>query len=444
MSRSIRFVFAMMSLCSIPLWCQVEPSATGGSGAGSDDSYMTMPPPVSGSFYRSILGAHRENYLSGGVGTSAAYSDNVLVSASGRPVSGESYTIYPTVALQTSTGRTNGGLQYSAGFIFYDPQSELNQVTQNLTADFQYKLSPRTTLNGQDTFTQNSSGFSQPDTLSGTTISGSSEPVSTIVIFPYTSQITDNTGVNLGYQFSRNSMIGGGGSFSLFRFTNGTQDTGLFDSESYGGSGFYTRRMGRAQYIGVKYGYSRSTSDTYSTTAESQNSALFYSLSLGHAFSLSVSGGASYVTITSPGYPTSNTWAPSGSASFGWQGRRTSLSAAYARAVSTGWGFIGAYISDTFGVSLGQQLGRKLTASIGGNYADVQNLAAFATSSTQQGHSLFGRASLAYSLTEHMTAAADYSRVHQNYGGIAEIAIDPNADRVAVSVNYHFRRPLGK
>lgn len=43
-----------------------------------------------------------------------------------------------------------------------------------------------------------------------------------------------------------------------------------------------------------------------------------------------------------------------------------------------------------------------------------------------------------------MTAAADYSRIHENYSSISEIAIDPNADRVTVSLNYLFRRPLGK
>jgi len=239
-------------------------------------------------------------------------------------------------------------------------------------------------------------------------------------------------------------MIGGGGSFSIYRFTDVTQDMGLYDSDSYGGSGFYSRRMGRENYVGLRYGYTRSTTDTYSTTAESQNGSLFYSVNLAHAFSLSVSGGADYVTITSPGYPTSNTWAPSGSASFGWQGRRTNVAATYARAVSTGWGFVGEYKTDTVGLSIGRQLGRRLNGDIAGNYADVQNFASFATSSTQVGHQLFGRALLAYSLTEHMTASADYSRFHQNYTGIGEFATNPNADRVSVSLNYLFRRPLGR
>jgi hypothetical protein len=406
---------------------------------------MSMPAPVSGSFYRSILGAHRENYLSAGVGTSASYSDNVLVSATGKPVSGESYSIYPTIALQTSTGRTNGGLNYSAGFTFYDPQSQLNQVTQSLNADFQYKLSPRTTLTGQDVFSQNSSLFNEPYSFAGVTISGSSDSTSPIVIYPYTSQLMDSTGVNLGYQFSRNSMIGGGGSYSLFHFTNSTQDAGLYDSYTYGGSGFYSRRVSaRGQYIGLRYAYSRSTTDTYSTTTGNQNSSLFYSTEVGHAFSLSVSGGADYVTINSPGYPTSNTWAPSGTASFGWHGRQTNVSASYARAVSQGWGFVGAYKSDTLGLSLGRELGRRLTGTISGNYSDVQNLAALPTSATEAGHTIFGRASLAYGLTEHMALAADYGRVHQNYAGIGEIAIDPDADRVSISLDYRFRRPLGK
>jgi hypothetical protein len=443
MSRTICFVFAV-SLCATASWCQVEPSATGGSGVGSDDSYMKMPAPVSGTFYQSILGAHRQNWISGGVGTSASYADNVLVNASGHPVSGETYSVYPTIGLQSSTGRTTADLHYNAGFTFYEPQSELNQVTQNLVGDFEYRLSPRTTLSGQDVFTQNSSLFNQPYSLSGATISGSSQSNAPIVIYPYTSQITDSTGLNVGYQFSRNSMIGGGGSYSTFHFTNSSQDTGLYDSSSYGGSGFYSRRMGRGHNIGFQYGYSRSTTDAFSTTTVSQSGSAFYSWSISRAFSLSLSGGADYITITSPGFPDTSTWAPSGSASLGWQGRRTSVDLAYARAVSTGWGLVGAFTSDTLGISISRPLARRLNGGIGANYADVQNFASFANSQTQAGHSLFGRASLEYVLGEHMSAAVDYSRVHQTYGGIGEISLDPDADRVGVSFSYTFRRPLGR
>jgi len=441
MSRSICFVFAMV-VCSTPLWCQVEPSATGGSGGASDDTYMTMPAAVSGSFYRTFLGSHRESYLSYGVGTTASYDDNIW-GGTNTPVSGEMYTVYPMVAIETSTGRTSGRLDYDPGFIFYEPLTALDQVTQNLSADFSYKLSPRTTLSGQEMFSQNSSVFSQPYTLAGSTISGSSESTP-IVIFPYGGEINDTTGANLGYQFSRDSMIGGRGYVSLFRFTNSTQDSGLYDSTSYGGSGFYTRRFGRGQYMGVRYGYWRATTDGYSTTSQSQSGSLFYEVNLGHSFAFSVNGGANYVTITSQGYPASNTWAPTGSASFGWQGRHTNVDATYGRAVSTGWGFVGAYKTDTLSLSIGQQLGRRLEGRISGNYADVQNLASFATSSTESGHSLFGRASLEYSLTEHISVATGYVRVHQNYAGFGQTIANPDADQVFVSLNYQFRRPLGR
>src|SRR5262249_8556166 len=161
--------------------------------------------------YRTFLGSHRASYLSGGVGTSVSYEDNIWP-GTGNPLSARTYTVYPSLGIETSTGRTTASLSYSPGFIFFDPESELNQQTQNLAADFEYKLRPRTTLSGQDVFMQNSSVFSQPYSGSGSTISGSLQSSGPIIIFPYGNQLTDTTGLNLGYQFSRDSMIGGGGS----------------------------------------------------------------------------------------------------------------------------------------------------------------------------------------------------------------------------------------
>jgi hypothetical protein len=404
---------------------------------------MTMPPAVSGMFYRSFLGSHRENSWTFGIGTSAAYDDNIWA-GSGIPLSGETYTVFPTIGLDSRTGRTTADVRYSPGFIFYDPQSELNQVTQNLSADFEYRATPRTTVTGQETFSQNSSLFNQPYSLGGAAISGSVQAASPVIIYPYGSQITDTTSANVGYQFSRNSMIGGGGSFSTYRFTNATQDAGLVDSNTYGGSAFYSLRVGRGQYVGARYSYARSSSDTYDAATNSHSAMLFYNFELGHSFSASLSGGVDYVMVTATGFPDSNTWAPSGAASFGWRGRRADVTASYARSVSTGWGLFGAYQSDSIGIAIGDQLGRKLSASIAGNYANEQDFGGFTTSSTQAGHSIFGRAGLSYSLAEHMSLSADYSRVHQNYAGIGAIAANPDADQASISFNYQFRRPLGR
>ena len=173
MFRRILFSLAVL-VGSMPLWCQVEPSATGGSGAADDDSLMTLPPAISGSFYPSEVGSQeRENLLSGGLLFTAAYDDNVLAGEGTGTIGAESYTILPNIEISTSTSRLRGSLNYSPGFMFFHPTTYLNQVTQDADADFQYRWTPHTTVAVQEVFRQNSTVFSEPYTLSGATISGS-------------------------------------------------------------------------------------------------------------------------------------------------------------------------------------------------------------------------------------------------------------------------------
>src|ERR1700742_3479094 len=47
----------VLLVAAAPLWGQVEPSAEGGSGQTSDDSYMSMPATVSGGFYPTEVGS---------------------------------------------------------------------------------------------------------------------------------------------------------------------------------------------------------------------------------------------------------------------------------------------------------------------------------------------------------------------------------------------------
>jgi hypothetical protein len=43
-----------------------------------------------------------------------------------------------------------------------------------------------------------------------------------------------------------------------------------------------------------------------------------------------------------------------------------------------------------------------------------------------------------------MTAIAEYDRLHESYGNIPAIAANPDIDRVSISLNYQFTRPLGR
>jgi hypothetical protein len=430
---------------SMPLWCQVEPSATGGSGTTDDDSLMTMPPAISGSFYPTGAGSQtRENLLSVGLLFTAAYDDNVLAGEGTGTIGAESYSILPNIALSTSTSRLRGSLNYSPGFVFFHPTTYLNEVTQDADADFQYRWTPHTTVAVQEVFRQNSTVFSEPYTMSGATISGSGSSGYPIVIAPYAGQIMDSTSAHVGYQFSRSSMISASGNYSSFNFSNSTASQGLYDSHGGGGSGSYSRRFGRAQYLGLSYRYAISETTPSPSTTESQFASVFYSVRLSNSFSLSASGGPEYTTTSVPGTPTIGTWAPSGNGSIGWQRRRAAVALGYSRAITTGWGLFGSFTADSATISASWQFTQRLSGSLNGNYSNSKNSTTLIPTSSINGHTLFGRASLDYQLGEHLAVVGEYSRIHNSYFGIAAISNHPDADRVAISLNYGFKRPLGR
>jgi hypothetical protein len=440
----IAFLSLALLVSSTPLWSQVVPSATGGAADTSDDSLMTLPPAVSGAFYPSgVASEDRSNFLSGSVMAIAAYNDNVLTGQTVKPVSAESYTVLPTLTLDERTARAHASLSYSPGFVFYDPTSEINQVTQNAVASLQYRWTPHTTVGLQEIFQQNSTVFSAPYTVSGATFSGT-DAGSPIVIAPYAGQITDTTSAHIGYQFSRSSMIGASGSFYLFDFSNVAQSEGLYNSDSGGGSAFYSRRVSRSQYIGMSYRYSISETNPYPSTTQSHYGSVFYSVVLSKAFSLSLTGGPEYSTTTAPGISPINTWAPSGIASVNWHRERANVSVSYARAVTTGWGLLGAATTDNAATTFQWRFTRRLTGSLNGNYANTKNATPIISSYTETGHALFGRASLGYEIGERLNIVGEYSRIHESYYGIAAISNNPNADRVAITLNYRFQKPLGR
>jgi len=451
MSRKILLSLAVFA-GSLNLWCQVEPSATGGAGNSDDDSLMTLPPSVSGSFYPSEVGdRYKENSLSVGVLFTAAYDDNVLAGEEIKKIAAESYTILPNIALNSRTSRLNGSLRYAPGFMFYHPSTELNNVTQNAIADFQYRFSPHTTVGLQESFQQNSTAFSAPYTVAGATISGSGTSTVPIVIFPYGGQIADYTNGLIGYQFSRSSMISASGYFSTFHFSGSSLSAGLNNSNGGGGGASYSRRLTRTQYLGLSYRYSISNTNPYDSTTDSHTGSIFYSIDIGKAFSLSLSGGPEYSTTktpgtvsTTPGPVSASDWAPSVNAGFGWQKKRANFALTYAHSITTGYGLLGSFTSNSASALVSWQFSRRLVGGINASYANTNSTVSSLATFNSTGHNVFGRASLLYELGAHLNLVGEYFRLHEAYSGIAAISSNPDDDRVAISLNYALTRPLGR
>lgn len=444
--RKSKAILAAVVLFPSLLWSQVEPSASGGSGETTDDSLMSMPPGESGSFYPVEVGSgQRTNVLSAGVLVYGAYDTNVLAGETATPVAAESVNVVPIIRIMAKTPRFSGSLSYSPGFMYYTPTTELNEITQNAVADFHYRWTPHTTVSVQEVFMQNSTVFSQPYTYSGTTISGSMNPATPMVIVPYAGQITESTNGHVGYQFSRSSMIGVSGSFATYQFSNVAQFEGLDNSNVSSGSAFYTRRLTRTQYLGLSYSYAYTTATPYPFTTKSQMGEVTYDFYLGSGFSLTLKGGPEYISSSTPGSSPINTWAPSGSAGIGWRRVRDSFALDYSRSVTTGWGLLGSYTADTAGVNIRHSFTQRLVGGLNGVYANTKNATPEIVSfGVATGHTLFGRSSLEYQISEHLHMIGEYAYIRTDYSGISALSNSPTDNRVALTLNYEFQHPLGR
>jgi hypothetical protein len=455
----------LLLLPVVPLWSQVDttptapvPAVTGVQSSNSDQQssnsdQMMTPPPVSGQSYPTApTAAERSNYLRGGVAFASAYTDNALGSVNGHPVSDISYSIWPTLALDESTSRLHIVSTYAPGFTFYQRETNLNEADQTATIDVQYRLSPHVSLSARDGFQKTSSVFNQPDPTAAFAVSGASQQANFSVIAPIADLLSNAGNVGMTWQFAANAMVGASGTFANLHYPNQAEVPGLFDSSSQGGSVFFTHRISKMHYVGATYQYQRLVSYPTVGQNETQTHALlfFYTLYASSRLSLSFFGGPQYanlgpqyVNAQSAAVPGFQSWNPQVGGSMGWQGRITNIAVSYSHTISGGGGLIGAVKLDSAAASIRQQMTRKLSGSIAGGYAQ-SNVLGSALLANDNGHTLSGTASLQRQFGERIGLQLGYTRLHQDYSGVAVLADTPNTNREFVSISYRFYRPLGR
>jgi hypothetical protein len=443
-------ILAVLMTTALPIWPQVEGAAKEEpvtDNTVDTDSRMFTPPPVSGEAYPSEgVGETRSNYISAGVSFNSAYTDNAFVDSGGHQTGDLSYSIWPTITLDKTSTRLHSSFTYSPGFTFFERQSSSNQANHNTAVAVQYRLSPHVTLSVQDSFQKTSNIFNQPDSTLATPVFGSGEPPAVAVIVPVGDQLFNRANVGISYQYGPNGMVGATGTFTNLHYPNPAQVPGLFDSNSKGGSAFYTHRFSRKHYVGVSYDYNKYLSDSAGapTNIQAHTMFAFYTICLSHNLSVSLSGGPQLSDVTQFGLPASQTWSPYVSTSVGWQGHRTSLAASYSRIVTSGNGLSGAFHSNTANAAASWQLARTWHMTISGNYSNYKNLEPLLSLSSPGGHSLAGTASIAHDLGRYLNLAAGYTRWHQSYSTVPVATMAPDSNREFLSVSYRFSRAIGR
>ena len=444
----IRVFVGVILLAAAPLWAQVDASGaeTAATGPGGGEGAMAIPAPVSEENYSmGFTSETRSNYLRGGLVFGSAYDDNVALGTTARPVSDVSYSVWPTISLDQTRSRLHWLLTYSPGYTFYQKTSSLNSENQNFAVDFRYRLSPHVTLSQRDSFQKTSNLLNQPNSDLTNQVSGGAFGPNNSLIAPIADVLTNNANATLTYQFSANGMIGVSGTFTNLHYPTQAQVPGLSDSSSRGGSAFYNRRLSKMHYIGASYQYQMFLANPMLGQSETQAHSvlLFYTLYFKPTFSLSLFGGPQYSDTEQFGVPTSKAWSPAAGANLGWQGRLTSFAASYSRRINDGGGLSGAVHSNTADASLRRQLTRRLSASIGGNYANNRVLDAL-SQFNNNGHTVSGNASVQRQIGERLNLQLQYTRLHQSYNGIAALSSNPDRNRVAVNISYQISRPLGR
>jgi hypothetical protein len=440
-------------LMAVPLWCQDDTTGTNGGDTTVDttnDTRMLTPPPVSGQTYPTATGSEaRSNYLRYGVSFQSAYSNNIVGGTN--PLSDVTYSISPAIALDETSSTLHSTLSYSPGFTFYQRESDLDAADQNLSLNVTDRLSPHLTLSARDGLMKSSSAFNQPDFGSGG-VSGGAQGPNLSVIPPVADMLTNSAYVGVSYQFAMNGMVGASGTFTNLHYANSADVAGLSDSNSQGGSLFYSLRVSRLHYVGVSYQYQRLVSPLTAGESETQTHTVFffYTLYPTSTFSISFFGGPQYSDTLQPPIflglqlPSSRAWTPAAGASLSWQGRLTSLALSYQHVISGGGGLSEAVHVDSASASIRQQIARSFTASIGASYAQNDMIGSALFGGDANGHTLSGTVSLSKQFGEHIGFQLGYTRLHQDYGSVPALASTPDTNREFVSVSYQFSRPLGR
>lgn len=439
-----RICLAVVVLACTAAWCQTE-TAKSPVGIGSaSDMDVAVPPPVSIQAYPTAFeGEKSSNYLFGGVSFTTAYSSNVSWSA--QSVSDVSYSIWPTIGLDKTTERMHIMVDYAPGFTFYQRVTSLNQANQGLSSNFKYQFSPRLNLAINENFQKTSNVFDQPNPMSITSVSGGVPVTAVAVVAPAADMLSNVTSAQLAYQISERSVIGGGGDYAVYSYTQPDQVQGLYNSRTAGGSFFYSTRVRERMYVGASYQYQNFLSfqtNSPSTNTQTQTVFGFFTVYLKPSLSLSVSAGPQYYTASQTLLPSESAWQPMAMVSIGWQGEKTSVAASYSRTVSAGYGLNGTFNSDNFMASINRRLNRVWTAGVSGGYSNLQNLTSGFATSSGGGHTLLGTASVQRSFNEHLNVQVGYNWIHQSYPGVQPENFNPDVNRVFVTFNFTFRKPL--
>jgi hypothetical protein len=251
---------------------------------------------------------------------------------------------------------------------------------------------------------------------------------------------------DIHYQYSKNAMAGGTGSYSFLHYSSPTNSVTLSDSDVIEWTGFWNRRMSRSNYLGLQYQHAHITTKPVKTSTDTDAVYGTYTFYLTNTVSASVLGGPQhYSSEDSVSGLATEAWSPAVQVSAGYQKPRTSIRAGYSHIVTGAGGLIGAYKANTADLAAHRQLSRSWALSADAMYATFSNVTPNIAAANPGGHTISGTITAEHRFTERLRMGLGYTRFHQSYGVFGTGSqIFPDCNRVFASVSYEFSRLLGR
>jgi hypothetical protein len=421
------------------------------SGEQGDDTLPQIPSFLGGTGNTLALSSEteRSNYLRGGVNISEGYNDNAFLTPTGQG-GNTTFSVYPNISFAATTSRMRWTLGYAAGLSVNQKLSDQNQLSQNLTFDSLFRLSPHVNLHAAERFSMTSGIFG----ANGADFETATIGPSGTLITPLANQRSSQTIVEANYHFALKDVVGASGSFNSLNYSNVSTGAGtLADTQTASGTAFWLHQVFRGNWAGLSYNFARIT---YDPNGETKVNTFSFTdtLSISKAFHISGFVGPQYsqnqgVAATGPqtGEETSfSGWGVSGGVDAGWQSERMGVTAGYSKSVSSGSGVLGAVNVQNVRAAVRRELFPHWTVNVMGSYAsnDALTLATVTTAPVIKTTTV--GASLQRELGRSVGFQAAYFHDFQDQSGSTDITqnYNVNRNRFLVSVSYQWAKPLGR
>lgn len=407
---------------------------------------QVVPAPLTGEMpAASFLSTGKQTNLAVISISSRSYFDDNFSNSASHHDGGGQQLLTATFGFQQTRRQIRWNLSYRPGVVVGANSPQGNQFNQVFGTTFAAQPTTRWSLKLRQDYSRSSDPFErlgeaplQPG------LSPLEEP-NQLPVLPELKRTASFTGAGASYRLSRHTTVGLNGSYALQNYSGYTRWSGpLINSRAATGNGYFSQQISRRYSTGVEYRLRQMTFPGNEMQARSQSILSFHQFAVSANSSLLLYGGPEYartrgLAVGRSTPANSESWSPAAGAIYTWSGMRHSLQTGYRRQITDGGGLQGVVRQNAGWLRLGRQLGRHWTAEVSGELGGQGMVPARAGETLRmlRAGGGFGR-ELGRNLSLHLS----YDRLYQS--GSALGYRPGNHNRVALSIEQSFMRPLGR